>query len=313
MKTVEENDALHEALTKLTLGPPRRFKGLGIVPLLRFDATDPDWLTLDEAIDAGILEVTEVTEGGSVPTLRVANKGNRAVFLLDSEELVGAKQNRILNTSVLIAAGQTITIPVSCVEQGRWAYRSRAFTSAKRSLYASVRRKKAAQVYESLRMERGHAADQGQIWADLEAKAASYGVSSLTGAMSDVFESRDGDLEAYRRAFPPEAGQMGALVYVGNEWCALELLAGPNLFKKAWTRLLPGYAIDALCAAAPPRRRESPEKRLTAVLGAPLEAFPAVGVGEDYRFQAGDFLGAALVAESRLAHLMAFPAPGSQA
>ncbi len=40
------------------------------MPLLRFDATDPDWLTLDEAIAAGTLEVTEVTEGGSVPTLR---------------------------------------------------------------------------------------------------------------------------------------------------------------------------------------------------------------------------------------------------
>ena len=44
----------------------------------------------------------------SVPALRVVNKGDRAVFLLDSEELVGAKQHQILNTSVLIAAGQTI-------------------------------------------------------------------------------------------------------------------------------------------------------------------------------------------------------------
>lgn len=51
--------------------------------------------------------MTEVSEAGSVPSLRVVNKGERAVFLLDSEELVGAKQNRILNTSVLIAAGQT--------------------------------------------------------------------------------------------------------------------------------------------------------------------------------------------------------------
>ncbi len=79
-----------------------------MVPLLRFDATDPAWLTSDEAATAGALEVTEVSEAGSVPALRVVNKGNRAVFLLDSEELVGAKQNRILNTSVLIAAGQTI-------------------------------------------------------------------------------------------------------------------------------------------------------------------------------------------------------------
>ena len=162
MTTVAENEVLHETLTKLTLGSPLSFKGLGVVPLLRFDATDPDWLTSDEAIGGGLLEVTEVTEGGSVPTLRVVNKGDRAVFLLDREELLGAKQNRILNTSVLIAAGQTITIPVSCVEQGRWAYRSRAFTSAHRSLYASVRRKKAAQVHESLRMSRGHTADQGR-------------------------------------------------------------------------------------------------------------------------------------------------------
>ena len=33
----------------------------------------------------------------------------------------------------------------------------------------------------------------------------------------------------------------------------------------------------------------------------------AVGVGEDHRFQAGDFMGAVLVAEGRVAHLMAFP------
>ena len=307
MTTVAENEVLHEALTKLTLGSLRQFKGLGIVPLFTFEAADPDWLTSDEAVAAGTLEVTEVSEGGSVPTLRVVNKGDRAVFLLDSEELVGAKQNRILNTSMLIAAGQTVDIPVSCVEQGRWAYRSRAFTSAKRSLYASVRQKKAAQVHESLRMRRGHVADQGQIWADLAAKAQEHGVESPTFAMSDVFTSRTGDLEAYGRALAPEIGQVGAIVYIGSEWCALELLAAPKLFKKAWQRLLPGYAMEALLSSPGGSPEESPEKRPAAILQAPLETFPAVGVGEDHRFQAGDFMGAVLVAEGRLAHLMAFP------
>ena len=310
MTTVAENEVLHEALTKLTLGSLRQFKGLGVVPLLRFDASDPGWLTSDEAMAAGALEVTEVSEGGSVPTLRVVNKGARAVFLLDSEELVGAKQNRILNTSVLIAAGQTILIPVSCVEQGRWGYRSRAFTSTKRSLYASVRRKKAAQVYASLRSTRRHEADQSQIWADLEAKASEHGVQSPTYAMSDVFESRDKDLEAYRRAFPPEPGQVGAIVYIGSQWWALELLPGSRLFAKAWERFLPGYAIEALFSSPGGSPEESPSKRLEAILRAPLETFPAVGVGEDYRFQAEDFLGAALVADGRLAHLMAFPLKG---
>ncbi len=100
MKTVAENEILQDALTKVTPGPLIGFGGLTIAPLLRFDAADPDWLTLDEAIAAGSLTVTEVSQAGSVPTLRVVNGGERAVLLLDSEELVGAKQNRVLNTSV---------------------------------------------------------------------------------------------------------------------------------------------------------------------------------------------------------------------
>jgi len=307
MKTVADHPLLHEALSKLTLGSPRSFRGVGVVPLLWFNASEPDWLTSDEAVASGALEVTEVNEAGSVPALRVVNRGDRAVFLLDSEELVGAKQNRVLNTSVLIAARQTLTVPVSCVEQGRWAYRTRAFKSAGRSLYASVRRKKAAQVYASLRMRGEHAADQGQIWADLEARAEAHGAWSRTRAMSDVFESRRLDLEAYARELPPEPGQVGTIVYLGSEWVALELLAGPTLFKKAWARLLPGYAIEALWASPEGSPETAPAKRLTALLQAPLEAFPAVGVGEDYRFRADSLLGAALVAEGRLAHLMAFP------
>ena len=47
--------------------------------------------------------------------------------MLDGEELIGAKQNRILNTTVLVAAHTEVTIPVSCVEQGRWGYRGRQF------------------------------------------------------------------------------------------------------------------------------------------------------------------------------------------
>ena len=51
-----------------------------------------------------------------MPTLRVINGADRPVLLLDGEELVGAKQNRVLNTSVLVAKGARLDIPVSCVE-----------------------------------------------------------------------------------------------------------------------------------------------------------------------------------------------------
>ena len=61
---------------------------------------------------------------------------------MDGEELLGAKQNRIVNLTILVAANSELTIPVSCVEAGRWRARSRAFTSAPRTQFVSGRAKR---------------------------------------------------------------------------------------------------------------------------------------------------------------------------
>ena len=66
--------------------------------------------------------VTEINESGSVPELRITNNLDERVLLIDGQELIGAKQNRILNTDVLVSAKKSLNLPVSCVEQGRWGY-----------------------------------------------------------------------------------------------------------------------------------------------------------------------------------------------
>jgi hypothetical protein len=45
-----------------------------------------------------------VDEESSVPDLGVANLGDPPLLLLDDEQLVGVKENRILNMTVLVAA-----------------------------------------------------------------------------------------------------------------------------------------------------------------------------------------------------------------
>ena len=124
------------------LGDPVEHRGIVITPL--FPARDPvaGYITLDEALPRG-LQIRETSDAGSLPELAVINPLDEAVLLYVGEELVGAKQNRILNVSVLVGAGAKLPIPVSCVEQGRWNRSSESFDSASHISHSHLRRRKA--------------------------------------------------------------------------------------------------------------------------------------------------------------------------
>ena len=130
-------NVIAQHISRVELGKLHRHENMIVIPVLtpELDVECPgarfvaDCLTLDAALAAGTLTVTEVSEGGSVSHLLVVNEGELPVLIVDGEELVGAKQNRVLNTSVLLGAHGKYTVDVSCVERGRWAYRSRTFSS----------------------------------------------------------------------------------------------------------------------------------------------------------------------------------------
>src|SRR5262245_2364698 len=102
----------------IQLGDPVTHRSIVIAPL--FPRNDPkvEYATLAEALPLGF-RITEVDAAGSVPELLAHNPLETSVLLYDGEELLGAKQNRILNVTVLVAARSETRIPVSCVEQGR--------------------------------------------------------------------------------------------------------------------------------------------------------------------------------------------------
>ena len=306
MPTLKEVPEVAQLLATLLNGEPVTHGSLAVIPLLAPNLDDPDWLTLEEAGDR--VRVTEVSEAGSVPFLKVANGADRPLLLLDGEELIGAKQNRILNTTVLVPARTEVTIPVSCVEQGRWGYRGRQFRPGDASLYASLRARKAAHVTQSVRAGRGHRADQSVVWAQLADRASQLRVDSETGAMRDVYARHQTELMAARQALAAQPGQLGALVWIAGQWMGLDLLAGPGLFGRAWPRLSAGYVADAIGREAKTRLRLDASAVLAAVAQGEAERAPAVGLGEEYRLGTPKLAGATLVAQGRVAHLMAFPA-----
>jgi hypothetical protein len=305
MPTLNEVPQFANLLATILTAAPVIHGAVAVVPLLAPNLDDPDWLTLEEAGDRA--RVTEVNEAGGVPFLKVANEADQPLLLLDGEELIGAKQNRILNTTVLVAARTEVTIPVSCVEQGRWHYRDRRFRPGDASLYASLRAKKAAQVSRSVRAGQGHHADQMAVWEHLAQRASELDVDSATSAMRDVYAHHDQDMAAARRELTAQPGQVGAIVYIAGRWAGLDLLASPGLFARTWPRLCAGYVADAIGRKAKPELRPSSRTVLTNVARSEAEAAPVVGMGGEYRVSTPELVVATLVAQQRVAHLMAFP------
>src|SRR4051794_2462573 len=97
----------------ISLGPAATAGDLTVFPLLSGLSREPRYDTLAHAVTGGRARVTETSAAGSVPELRVVNDGAVPILIVDGEELVGAKQNRIVNLTILVAAHTSLTIPVS--------------------------------------------------------------------------------------------------------------------------------------------------------------------------------------------------------
>jgi len=141
---------LRDVLEDLRLGTGQHYENMVVIPLFGAQPEGPEYLTLAPALAQGQLTITEASESGSVPELRVVNKGDLPILLIDGEELVGAKQNRVLNTSILLEPDAETVIPVSCTEQGRWAYTSLHFADSGVVMDRRTRARKVRSVSHSL-------------------------------------------------------------------------------------------------------------------------------------------------------------------
>jgi len=291
----------------MQLGDAVEHRGVAVAPL--FPRTSPvlDYLTLDEALPLG-LRVTELDAGASVPELDVVNPTDRHVLLYDGEELVGAKQNRILNVSVLVGPESRARIPVSCVEEGRWSMRSAAFADAKHAASPELRRRKGEQL-DSDALARGTA--QSAVWHEVRSKAERMGVSSPTGAQSDIFASRGAALEALKAAFPLVPGQSGAVLALGGRVVCLDYLSAPRAFRRLYPKLLSGYLLDALERLdGRTTAQQELEEFVARVADAPRRVGPSAALGEDVRVASDGVVGSGLAFEGELLQLCAFASDG---
>lgn len=296
-------------LEKLRVGEAQAFANLTIFPLLGLEPNEPDYVLLDEAVAQGWLEIKEINAAGSVNEILVKNHGAIPVLILDGEILSGAKQNRVVNATILIAAHTELKIPVSCVEQGRWHYETDRFMGSSHFSYANLRAQKSAQVAQSLRQTGSFAADQLAIWDEVREKQCRMQAPSPTGAVDSLYESHRALLGQYASAFRTVEGQIGTAVFINGRFICLDAFDSPTTLKKLFVKMVESYALDAL-EQPTPTPVQITKDMLTQLLqrlnDAYVTSYPSIGQGEDLRIAAPGLTGSCLVFEGHLLHLALF-------
>ncbi len=295
-------------VSRLQLGDPACDGGLTLVPVFGLFEGVPDFVTLEEAIASRSLVVTEISEGGAVPLLKAHNIGATGVLILDGEELAGAKQNRVLNTSVYIKPEQEIVIPVSCTEAGRWSYRTSSFGDSGYLAAPAIRLAANESVTASVRLSGDYRSDQGRVWSEVSLLQARHKMSSPTSAARDVYEKQHDAMRRREASFTCLPGQTGVLALWSGRVAGLDVVANDKAYAKLHGRLVRSYALDAPIGSPSPagHDRRIAEDWLAALNRVECTEHESPGNGLSYRFTGRGVVGAALAVDGAVLHAVAF-------
>ncbi len=274
-----------------------------------------DHLLFQEAHQRGLVTIDEASEAGAVGELKVTNRGTQPVLLLEGEVLLGMKQTRVLNATILVPGLAVLVVPVSCVEVGRWHRVSGARSGRDRlNLSPRVRGAKSASVLRSARATGRYVADQRAVWDGVAGVLAEHRVSAPTGSYSDIASSKAADILDRMRDLRPTSDQAGVLVYAGGRPTCLDVFDSASTLGAVWEALIGSYAadveFDGLGGRGGAGRRPTrtlAARWLSGLAQGDLATTRPVGLGETVTCIAPSIEAAALVHDGRLLHLAAFP------
>ncbi|MGQ9669798.1 MAG: ARPP-1 family domain-containing protein [Desulfosoma sp.] len=294
----------------LVLGMTRTHKALGMVCLVRENpvpSLSNVWL-LEEALRNGAVHITEMDSFGQVPFLQLVNDGDRPVLILDGEELVGGKQNRIVNTTVLVPAAQKIIIPVSCMEAGRWRANRSDFEAGQAVFRARSRAKHKESVTQNLRFQMQFLSDQHAVWREVDRSLDELGAVSETRDFRSARQCLEDRIARYLSNLRPVNAQVGAVFFGPPGVLGCELLGSSDLFFKAFEKILKSFAFEvALLEGEVTAHHHNVAKWWHEVLSTPVEWFDSPGDGQDVRLESPLMIGSGLVWNDQLIHFSCFP------
>lgn len=300
---------INSFIQSLRIGKRYNHKNLAVYPVYGRADKDFAFITLDEAMTAGHVDVKE-DDMATVPELVVINRSCYDLLIVQGEELIGAKQNRTVNATVVVPAESSIKIPVSCTEKGRWSEgRTGVYMHgvSKHHSISSVRSTITASVNMFLKLRGRHYSDQQKVWKDIDSKLKRLKVSSRTFAQADMYRNKDNDVNSYIDAFAVEPEQCGIVGEINQRLYCIDVFCQPEILKKLYKKLIRSLAMEALWWEGLKTTRDTDTKGfMQDINAATLSTHSAPGKGEHITIEGKLLNGMALSIDEKIVHLYGF-------
>lgn len=290
-------------LINTDIGNPINYENLTVVPIFSKLRNKLKYISLTEAVNNSMAKISEIDTGGSVPELLVINESDTEILIYEGEELKGAKQNRVVNTSVLLNKKSKTIIPVSCVEQGRWSYDSNSLLPSDYSSPRNIRISLKHSVSNNLEKTLEYKSDQHEVWNLVEETADENKVYSKTEAMHDIYENKSVNIKLFTDYLKPIKGQKGMIVLINGEIVGLEFISRKSVFRDVYKKLISSYVLEAINKKKNDRKDDI-QKNLNIFFkqlkSSKEKGYNGVALGKDYRISSKGLLATALVYEDQL-------------
>ena len=314
MAVMNDAEILNDLVETLGIGSSATADNLVLIPLLRRQQTTngdnaPLYLLYQQSHEMGLVAIEEVSEAGTVGQLRVHNRANQPILLVEGEVLLGMKQTRVLNLTILVPAQMVLEVPVSCVESGRWrSVSERATGKSDVHLAPSVRAAKTVTVARSMRTARTFASDQGAVWAGVDSVLDRHGAHAPSRSYADLAASDPSRFTHVARSVEPEPGQVGVIACVGGKVVCVDVFDAPQVLAALWEGLVASYQAEAMVADGKAAKPDGARRWFRSIAAGSASVGPEIGLGAHVTVVAPDVEAAALVHEGKVLHFSAFPA-----
>ena len=284
-------------------------KELSIVQFSTKQKNTFDYISLSTALTNDWLEIKEIDEEGEVNNLIVFNKSENYVFIMDGDILEGAKQNRVLNTSVFLAPGSKTILPVSCIEQGRWDSVSEKFNNSDYILHSYLRMEKTKSVNKNLHVSRRFQSNQNAMWQGIREYNSSQGIFSKTSNLSDAYKNKADDLNEFLKSFKLNTYANGIAIFTRKNLLSIDVFNRTDIYRKYFSKLLKSVAAEVYYLKHENNNITSHEasenvlnffKQLKNI---EKNEFDSVGVGIEERFKSEEYTGFSLNYKNHVIHL----------